>query len=90
MAEHDLIQCADHQWAPWSVVCIHLCQGTSRQWEGLDSNNPEVDHDWLCPACMKEHMADQDNLDHLRPVCIHCVRKLRKMYDPNFKEEYES
>jgi hypothetical protein len=23
-----LIQCGDHRWVPWCIVCVHLCGGT--------------------------------------------------------------
>jgi hypothetical protein len=81
----NLIQCGDDGWAPWSVVCIHLLNGSSREWVPLDSTNPEVDHDWLCPECVKKHDAGDHNLNEMRAVCIHCVRKVRAKLDPNYK-----
>lgn len=89
MANHDLIKCSDHKLAPWSIVCTHLINGQSREWKHLDSNNPEVDHDWLCPDCMTQYINEnrqnlKTDITHLRPVCIHCVRKLRTMYDNTY------
>jgi len=85
MAKTDLIQCGDHSWAPWSVVCVHLCSGTSREWIGIPSNSPEVDFDWVCPEC--EPHIEKPDLEKLKAVCIHCVRKLRRRFDPNFQED---
>lgn len=81
----DLIQCGDHQWAPWSIVCKHLADGECQEWVPLESSNPEVDFDWTCPDCIPSDENPPD-LDDLRAVCIHCVRKLRKAYDPNYEE----
>jgi len=88
----NLIQCGDHAWAPWSIVCTHLMDGTSREWEELNSNNPEVDFDWLCPECNKifqsQMEADRDvSLEHLKAICIHCVRDLRSKFDSNYEKE---
>lgn len=87
---YHLIRCSEDGLVPWSIVCIHLVEGRSRKWEPLDSSNPEVDHDWLCPECMKQHEMEQDDIENLRPVCIHCVVKLRRKFDPNFQEVAES
>jgi len=85
----NLIECGDHSFAPWSIVCTHLMYGQSRTWQSLDSDNPEVDHDWLCPECMEQFIAEADNdqehdLTNLRPVCIHCVRYLRRKFDRTY------
>ena len=77
MANADLIQCADHKWAPWSIVCKHLVEGTSDDWRPIPSSSLEVDFDWMCPACESDHERDQDDVENLRAICIHCVRKLR-------------
>lgn len=87
----NLIQCSDHTWAPWSIICIHLITGSSREWQPLDSTNPEIDHDWLCPQCMKTHQHETENnlkvdITPLRAICIHCVRSLRTKYDQNYNE----
>ena len=85
---NDLIQCGRHgMWAPWSIVCVHLMEGQSRQWQAVPSNAPEVDFDWLCPSCLEKHNRGQDVLDLSKAVCMHCVRVLRKRYDPNYQEE---
>jgi hypothetical protein len=87
-----LIECGNHQWAPWSVVCTHLLTGTSKNWVSIESEHPEVDFDWLCPDCFKEFNREYDEqIDHkityLRPVCIHCVKKLRRIHDKNWDGE---
>lgn len=81
----NLIECGDHKWAPFSVLCVHLISGDSNEWVPIDSQSPEVDFDWLCPACADT--IENPNLEDLKVVCIHCVRKLRIENDPNFKEE---
>lgn len=83
----NLIQCADHKWSPWSIVCVHLVHGQSREWIGLPSNFPEVDCDWVCPECEAE--IEKPDLKKLMAICIHCVRKLRKKFDPNYTEDEE-
>lgn len=74
----DLIQCGDHSYAPWHVICVHLMEGQSREWLTLNSNNPELDYDYLCPDCMELHEQGKDDLDKLRCACMHCVRDIRK------------
>ena len=87
---HNLIRCGDHSWAPWSIVCVHLMNGTSRDWLPINSNHPEVDYDWVCPDCEpmleKEKLSEEDMVK-LACVCIHCVRYLRDKYDSNYEED---
>lgn len=88
MKNHNLIQCGDHMWAPWSLVCSHLLDGSSRVWLPLDNPLPEVDYDWMCPECLSRHdeeaSADDYDITDLRAICIHCVREVRKRFDPRF------
>ena len=58
-----LIECGDHSYAPMVIICRHLYDGESHSWCPIDSGEPEVDHDWLCPECF-EHFAyiDVDDL----------------------------
>lgn len=79
------IKCGDHKQAPWAVVCVHLLEGTSREWISIRSTHPEVEFDWACPKCLPKEDVSLV-FDDLRPICIHCVQRLRKMYDVNFKE----
>ena len=92
-----LIQCGDHKWAPYVIVCVHLLSGQSREWEPLpigEDDNREIDSDWLCPECGKVHdeiheegrSYTDEEMNNLRPICIHCCRKLRKRFDPNYNE----
>lgn len=72
---HNLIQCSDHKWAPWSIVCIHLVNG-STDWNPVPNNDsPEVDYDWLCNEC-RSKLPDLE-ADGLKAICIHCVRLLQ-------------
>ncbi len=77
----NLIQCADDGWAPWSIVCIHLIEGTSKEWVHIklrEDDLREVDGDWVCPDCYEN--IENPNIDDLRPICMHCVRKLKKKH----------
>jgi hypothetical protein len=71
---NNLIQCADHKWAPWSVVCVHLINGET-DWNPVPNEMPEVDYDWLCTDCRSKH--PDLELDDLKAICIHCVRELQ-------------
>jgi hypothetical protein len=82
-----LIQCSNDGWAPWAIVCTHLMDGESREWVPIDlseDDKREIDSDWLCPECAEK--LHEENIDNLRPVCIHCLRKIRKQYDPQYEE----
>lgn len=86
----NLIQCHGG-WVPWSIVCKHLATGKSKVWIPIRSNNPEVDHDWVCPSCetlfdLHDWQFSEELCELLVPVCIHCVRDLRKTNDPKYKE----
>jgi hypothetical protein len=70
-----LIQCGDHGYAPAVIVCRHLFDGQSRSWCPVDSGDPEVDHDWLCPECLEQYpLLD---VEDLRSDCMHCARRLK-------------
>lgn len=32
-----LIQCGDHKWAPWSIVCRHLIDGM-KEWNRVETD----------------------------------------------------
>ena len=90
-----LIECRDHKFAPWSIVCRHLVTGRSREWirvEGSGEPDDLTDEDWVCPECFEKHFGQphdepsEDDLKDLQAICMHCVRKLRKRYDPNYRE----
>ncbi len=84
-----LIQCGDHSWAPYSIICVHLMTGESHEWIKLDSDHPEVEYDFVCPSCDEWHADEQlteDQLNLLKVVCIHCIRQLRQRFDPTFEE----
>lgn len=86
----DLIECGDDGWRPWSLVCKHLCDGESRDWRPIESNNPYVEYDWCCPECLKllkKKNAGDDGIDMvplLNAVCVLCVERLRDEFDPNY------
>ena len=85
MTAPNLIMCGDHKMAPWSIVCVHLVDGSSREWMPIDSTFPEVDFDWVCPDCYST--ITEPDISRLKAICIHCVRYLRQKYDPNFEDD---
>jgi hypothetical protein len=79
MVSHNLILCGDHKLAPWSVVCVHLVEGTSKDWvpvhiEPQDRSHPDVENDWLCRECA---CLGEPPVQNLKAICIHCVRELQ-------------
>lgn len=77
----NLIECGNHQFAPWHIICRHLMSGQSREWLTLPSNNPELDYDYLCPECMIEHEQGSHDISNLAAVCMHCVKDLRTQFN---------
>ncbi len=78
-----LIQCKNHLWAPWSILCIHLIERPeTTEWLNIKRDDgDEVEFDYICPWCDKkrEKLGSYDKMiEFLRPVCIHCVRDLRQ------------
>jgi len=73
-----LIQCGDHSWAPWCIVCVHLASGESHQWEAIPKVDEisEAEFDWLCPAC--KWRFDELGADDFKAICIHCVRAMQQ------------
>ena len=77
MAKNKLIKCADHKWAPWGIVCVHLVKGTSTEWLPMpQAPGSECENDWLCPACAAK--LPEPPVEDLKAICIHCIRKLRE------------
>jgi hypothetical protein len=71
-----LIRCNDHRYAPAVIVCVHLFDRQATEWCPVPSGDLEVEHDWLCPACLQ--LFPEIDVEDLRTVCIHCARKLRE------------
>jgi hypothetical protein len=71
-----LIKFGDHSYAPMVVICRHLYDGESHSWCPIKSDDPVVDHDWLCPTCV-EHFPHVD-VEDLVAVCMHGARKLKR------------
>ena len=79
----NLIQCADHTWAPWAIICIHLMERPeTTEWLPIENDDDrEVDFDYICRACAerRDRLGSYDKMiEFLRPVCIHCLRDLRQ------------
>jgi hypothetical protein len=81
----NLIQCGDHAWAPWHIVCVHLIRNPKQDWnliELSDDDGREVEGDYLCDKCCdyvrkKGQKAFEKLQDQMRPVCMHCCRNLK-------------
>ena len=89
-----LIQCGDHSLAPWSIVCEHVLSGEANEAIPI----PKVDaqesmYDWVCAEC-EARMDEQNNeefLDLLRCICIHCLRDhILPKYRAEDEEDEES
>lgn len=76
MKDNKLIECHDHNYAPWSIVCRHLLEGTRTDWQRIPMGPGEQD-DWLCTSCADKG-PDGIRLEDICCVCIHCVRELRR------------
>jgi hypothetical protein len=83
-----LIQCGDHSFAPWSIMCVHVMEHTAEKAVAVDKDDPldENEYDWICPDCYKEcFLRDEDDevpLDNLRAVCMHCAKGVMAYYRP--------
>jgi len=77
----NLIQCADHNWSPWHICCIHLMEHKCTQAVKIPLHSEdlrEIDGDYICPECDKEARAKGDFnaiFKSLRCVCMHCMRR---------------
>ena len=73
-----LIRCRGHQWAPGSIVCIHLLRGISAEWIGIPvDEGDESAGDWLCPVCFARF--PEVPMEDLQLVCMHHVRERRNI-----------
>jgi len=79
-----LVQCGDHGFAPWGIICIHIIDGTAKEVVATPQDaGSEVENDWLCPECAERHCGPNSrvgDIDDLRCVCVHCLRKLVEPY----------
>jgi hypothetical protein len=78
------VRCREHGLAPWGIVCFHLVTGVCRTWvPAPPESGAGSENDWFCPDCAaKATLADES----LRLFCVHCIRALRRKFDPTFKE----
>lgn len=83
----NLIQCHDHSWAPWHIMCRHLFDAPPKEkWikiELAEDDGREVDGDWLCEDCDNriQEPGDFDKLMNeglLAAVCMHCCNHLKE------------
>lgn len=79
-----LIECGDHSFSPWGVVCVHVLDGTATDLiHGEADDGDEGGGDWMCPECCERAMSsggDDSCLSYLRAACIHCIRKVIENY----------
>lgn len=74
----------------WSIVCIHLLDGASTDWNEIDGGNDDGVNDWLCNKCLDrfDKLMDANHPDYLkdiRPVCVVCVDQIRFLLDRNYQ-----
>lgn len=70
-----LIECGDHKYAPWCLVCIHILNGMTQECVRVPTTEDGQQDDWLCPDCFQRG-PDGLGFDDVHCVCIHCARKL--------------
>ncbi len=79
-----LIQCGDHQFAPYAATCVHVIHRTATDVVPIRcEEGSEVEYDWLCPQCYRKYCLDNEDtwdVDDLVVVCIHCLRKIMRPY----------
>jgi hypothetical protein len=72
------IQCRDHGYAPWGILCNHLF--TRERKDAIKLADADYDH--VCPNCFGniDALAKEDEIagknQNLHAVCMHCIRKL--------------
>jgi hypothetical protein len=47
-----------------------------------DEKGREVDGDWLCPTCFALYRAGKTPSEVIHPICMHCVRRIRRDFPP--------
>lgn len=70
-----LIECGDHKFAPYCLVCDHLFKGISKEYIRIEGQGGLQD-DYICPKCGEQFPTI--DIDQLRCVCIFCARDLIK------------
>jgi len=78
-----LIECGNHQFAPWALTCTHVMSGTAADVVPIRcEEGREAEFDWLCPECYRKYWLGNNDwtTGDLALVCIHCLRKIMKPY----------
>ena len=68
---HNLIECHDHSWRPWYVVCVHVIGG--RPVAQLKKATKDEVGECLCKAC-----ADREEpppVEQLKACCDRCTEE---------------
>lgn len=82
-----LLHCPRHGRSPAAVVCVHLVEGSVPWASAVELDNGSEQSDYLCPGCdqLFPTVAEEDWQavvnPLMRPVCMHCVRRLREGSD---------
>ena len=88
-----LIECGDHQFAPYAATCVHVIQRTAADIVPVRcEEGGEVEYDWLCPKCYMKYYIDNEKVrevDDLIVVCIHCLRKIMKPYHKQMRRKLQ-
>lgn len=64
-----LIQCEDHEWRPWYIVCVHVLEGKPPS--HIIAPYGEDVGECICLDC---HNSKAD-VSKLRPVCDKCLEE---------------
>jgi len=84
------IKCGKHDsLRRWSIVCIHLLNASSTDWNALPQEDPldtKPLNDWLCNQCINnvEDIVVHHKLDDVQPICVKCVEDIRRVFDRNY------
>jgi hypothetical protein len=91
-----LIQCGDHGWAPWSLVCVHLVDGAKARkrlrFVLSDANpiHPEGNRDALCLTCFENGVFNkpaEELFDLVLPICLECGSRVLSHHEEVKDEE---
>jgi len=68
---HNLIQCHDHSWRPWYVVCVHVMRGHSPVARFSKASADEVG-ECLCKECADR---EEPDIEQLKACCDRCTEE---------------
>ena len=68
---HNLIQCHDHSWRPWYIVCVHVMRQRTPV-ARLKKATPDEVGECLCKACADR---DEPDVELLKACCDRCTEE---------------